>query len=244
MKIYKPFLDYLEKSDKVRSEEELFHVFLATIKQHGFDLACFSLLTDHKNLRLKSSFGLLNNFPRQWMRYYSRYHLEDIDPVISYGMHKFNAFSWKEIPEKFVLTVKQKNFLKASHKAGFHHGKFTPLRGPGSQIAGMAIACSHKNAAPQVPLGLITAYCAQFYAVFRRLNQKQHGKIKPLTLTVKEKEILSLVARGKTDPEIGEILSISKHTVNTHLRNIFRKLDTNNRVYAASKALLAALIKI
>ena len=71
MKNYKPFIDYLEKSEKARNEEELFRIFQETVLQHGFDLAAFSLLTDHKDLRLKASFNVFTNFPEEWVRHYA-----------------------------------------------------------------------------------------------------------------------------------------------------------------------------
>jgi len=48
------------------------------------------------------------------------------------------------------------------------------------------------------------------------------------TLTTREKQILKLVATGKPSGEIGEMLSISKHTVSTHRKNIIRKLEVKN----------------
>lgn len=55
------------------------------------------------------------------------------------------------------------------------------------------------------------------------------------TLTKREKEVLKLIANGKTNKEIGEQLFISGHTVKTHRKHIWRKLDVKH---------LADLIKI
>jgi LuxR family quorum sensing-dependent transcriptional regulator len=243
MKNYKPFIDYLEKSEKARNEEELFRIFQETVLQYGYDLAAFSLLTDHKDLRLKASFGVFTNFPVEWVRYYAAHGLGEIDPVISYAMHKSGTFAWKEMSENFLLSTKQKNFLRTAAKAGIHNGLFTPLRGSNNQIAGMALATSRRSPAPRASTDLITAFCNQFYTAYKRFHQSNSVQISVLSLTAKEREILTLASRGKTDPEIGEILKISKHTVNTHLRNIFKKLETNNRVHAVSKALLLGLIR-
>lgn len=46
-------------------------------------------------------------------------------------------------------------------------------------------------------------------------------------LTKREKQILSLIAVGKSTKEIAEYLFISKLTVNTHRQNIIKKLDTS-----------------
>jgi two-component system nitrate/nitrite response regulator NarL len=52
-------------------------------------------------------------------------------------------------------------------------------------------------------------------------------------LTPREIEILRLLAEGLTDREIGEALTISVRTVETHVSNILRKLEARNRAEAA-----------
>ena len=51
---------------------------------------------------------------------------------------------------------------------------------------------------------------------------------KDYTLTQREIEIIRLISRGDTSPEIGEKLFISKHTVLTHRKNILSKLNLKN----------------
>jgi DNA-binding NarL/FixJ family response regulator len=52
-------------------------------------------------------------------------------------------------------------------------------------------------------------------------------------LSPRESEILRLLAEGLTDREIGEVLTISVRTVETHVSNILRKLEARNRAEAA-----------
>jgi DNA-binding CsgD family transcriptional regulator len=57
-----------------------------------------------------------------------------------------------------------------------------------------------------------------------------------LLLTLREREVLRWLARGKTNAEIGAILGISAATVSKHLEHIYPKLGVENRTAAASFA--------
>jgi DNA-binding CsgD family transcriptional regulator len=48
-------------------------------------------------------------------------------------------------------------------------------------------------------------------------------------LSVREREIVSLLRQGLTYAVIAEKLSISVHTVKTHLQHIYRKFGVNSR---------------
>jgi len=48
-------------------------------------------------------------------------------------------------------------------------------------------------------------------------------------LSKREFDIIKLITRGLTNKEIGEKLNISHHTVNEHLKKIYRKFDVNSR---------------
>ena len=55
-------------------------------------------------------------------------------------------------------------------------------------------------------------------------------------LSAREREVLSLVARGWSNPEIARSLFVSPGTIKTHIHRILRKLDVKNRLQATQKA--------
>lgn len=59
-------------------------------------------------------------------------------------------------------------------------------------------------------------------------------------LSEREEEVLQWVALGKTNSEIGRILTISEFTIKNHLRNIFKKLNVSNRAQAVGKVIALA----
>ena len=57
------------------------------------------------------------------------------------------------------------------------------------------------------------------------------------SLTEREAEVLFWLARGKTNRDIAQILSMSPRTVNKHLETVYRKLSVENRTAAAALCL-------
>jgi DNA-binding NarL/FixJ family response regulator len=75
----------------------------------------------------------------------------------------------------------------------------------------------------------------QIQAVVERAWRTKQTQAKTLSgLTPREREVMQLLADGKTDAEIAEALCLSAHTVNSHLRKIFLKLEAHNRTQAAA----------
>lgn len=77
-------------------------------------------------------------------------------------------------------------------------------------------------------------------AILDTLLDQQSGNTFPdenRTLTNSEKEIVKLIAEGLTTKEIANRKHLSFHTVNTHRKNIFRKLNVSN----ASELIMLAI---
>jgi DNA-binding NarL/FixJ family response regulator len=62
------------------------------------------------------------------------------------------------------------------------------------------------------------------------------------SVSARELEVLSLVAKGRTNAEIGAALSISEATVKTHLLRVFGKLDVSDRTAAVTTAMALGLL--
>jgi LuxR family quorum sensing-dependent transcriptional regulator len=70
------------------------------------------------------------------------------------------------------------------------------------------------------------------------------NETKSSVLTSRETEVLAWVARGKSAWEIGEILHITKRTVDEHVRTVVRKVGAANRTHAVALALRDRLIEM
>lgn len=86
-------------------------------------------------------------------------------------------------------------------------------------------------------LGMITLHA---FDVFDRIRRTE--KACANLLSARELEVLRWTAQGKTSVEIGQILSLSDHTVNAYMTNAIRKLDCVNRTQLVAKAIRLKLI--
>lgn len=69
--------------------------------------------------------------------------------------------------------------------------------------------------------------------VFDSFEEKQDAIAEKTSLTPREIEILTLVSMGSSNDEISNKICISTNTVKTHMYNIFKKINVQNRLQAA-----------
>lgn len=87
------------------------------------------------------------------------------------------------------------------------------------------------------------AMAARILAEFSRLPLPPDTANDYQPLTRREKEVLALAAEGNTDQEIADALTLSLHTVKTHVRHILTKLHAASRREAAEVAAQEGLLK-
>jgi two-component system NarL family response regulator len=63
-------------------------------------------------------------------------------------------------------------------------------------------------------------------------------------LTPREVAVLELVAKGKSNKEIGTVLSLAEGTVKTHLKRIYEKLGVSDRTEAALMAVQKGIVSL
>ena len=77
----------------------------------------------------------------------------------------------------------------------------------------------------------------------RLSDDKRERSILP-PISQREKSVLQLLAKGSSNKEIGVALSISQHTVKSHVANFFEKLDVHDRAAAVAKAIQKRIIQV
>lgn len=114
-----------------------------------------------------------------------------------------------------------------------------PVRESG-EVIGAAVLCGEVplDDAQQMALQLIV------YSLFAQVRALHGARIHApkAKVTPREREVMFLVAEGKTSAVIAKELGLSARTVNQHIENVAVKLGTKNRVQTAAQAIRFGLL--
>jgi DNA-binding CsgD family transcriptional regulator len=181
------------------------------------------------------------NYPLAWQRRYFEQGYHHIDPVVIHTPAIARPFQWSDLPKRFTLTQRQTLLFNEAREAGLRSGVSVPLHGPWGRVAVVSYAADHERCDAGARLGQLNALAAQFHVALSQFGQTPDAIIE---LSQRERDCLAWTAQGKSSWDIGMILNISENTVNFHIKNVMRKLDTTSRTVAVIKAIRLGLIEI
>jgi DNA-binding CsgD family transcriptional regulator len=145
------------------------------------------------------------------------------------------ADGWSEIGFRYDEAYARFRCAQA-HLSGAAGRSVEARREATTQLAAARAIAGELRAAPLLDDIDALARVARLSFDEARLQPAQPEASDPFGLTGREREILGLLAEGRTNGEIGEQLFISRRTASVHVSNILRKLGVSNRVEAASIA--------
>jgi DNA-binding CsgD family transcriptional regulator len=123
--------------------------------------------------------------------------------------------------------------------AGSLAGKGEIVRGDGERVAVQWAGTSERVSGRYLVL-LVALAVVRWGARVRQPPAPASGT--RATLSPREREIVALVARGHTGPEIAGLLGIEHNTVRTHVSNAMVRLEARSRAHLVAKALGYGLI--
>ncbi|TCL74705.1 LuxR family transcriptional regulator [Rhizobium sp. BK251] len=98
----------------------------------------------------------------------------------------------------------------------------------------------NRNPLSQSEINELAMIMVQALDTHNSLKRNDAGNLN--MLSARELEVVRWTAQGKTSVEIGQILSLSDHTVNAYMTNAIKKLDCVNRTQLVAKAIRLKLI--
>ena len=194
----------------------------------------FYALLDHAGLARPSAGVLrIDNYPEDWAAEFFSHGYAADDPVHFASRRTNIAFAWSELGRLIKLERRHSWILARSRHFGLGPGLTMPANVPGEPSASCSFAVRAGSELPPGPLHSAALIGAHALCAARRLR---HRATRP-HLSRREIQCLRLVAFGKTDWEIAQILRLSPHTASQYVKRARAAYDTISRTQAVVSAL-------
>ena len=224
-------------AEAASSEKEIVRVFSRFIARFGFRSIALGYLINPASAIPDNNFQV-TDWPEDW---YQRWRDSDFiihDPIARFALRSRQSFTWRTAYEYGSRFGKE--ILDESRNFGFADGLAIPVWTPDGPPGCVSLGADQVDLSPQERLSL-ELVAIHVYARLEVLFGPRPLK-HPRKLTRRETDVLQYAAAGKTNWEIGGILSLSEGTVRNYICSAISKLNCTNRSHAVAVAIQRALI--
>ncbi|GEQ97982.1 autoinducer-binding protein [Iodidimonas gelatinilytica] len=209
-----------------------------TITSYGFSDYYYYNISSGKTYRH------VDSRTRRWINIYRKNDYLLCDPVALRCFTSTEPFTWAEAIAGIKLTRRQQELFQHTKDFGITAGFCIPIPLSALDFAVFGIlgkAGPQFDAILQSKREILESLGHQFHQAIKQHSENTR-KIAPPPLTERERECLLWAARGKTNEEIGIILSISDSTVKAHLSGVAKKLNTHTKTQTVVEAIKRGML--
>ncbi len=178
----------------------------------------------------------------QWTHHYANQELFRIDPTLLKAQRSVAPVDWTRLEhDENFRTV-----FRDAHDFGITDTGITiPVRGPFGDIGGLSVTSDLSPGEWRKLKRHVMSDLQQVAANVHDLVMRSNPLMRALSapqLSTREVEILQWTAAGKSQQDIGDILSISHRTVEVHLRSSRQKLHALTTAQAVGRAIALGIV--
>jgi LuxR family quorum sensing-dependent transcriptional regulator len=225
--------DLIESAAGADSAAEVGRRFFATLQPYGaralWARAVISAAPDHEHHYSRIS-------PPRWEQIYSEAGFSDANFVTRHARRAAAPFSWLSVGRRNGREVQLEHALA---DLGYPDGVAAPVHA--ERYCGLtSIAFERLEALTDEERSAIGLAATTLHQRMRALTPPR--LVEMPALSRRERDCLCLVADGKSDWQIGEILGVAETTVLTHVQSARRKLGARSRAQAVALCIMAGLL--
>lgn len=205
--------------------------YMAAARQAGFHFGLTCLVHTHSPL---SARVLGVTMPENWLSHYAQQDYATCNPVAERARTATRPFSWRIADWDVGKSRPLQHWRDDTMSAGITHGLIMPSNVQGETMA-ISLVGDRDDIDPHDRTILHFAgqeAMARMRELYSPPRTENHA-----ALSQRERECLQWIAAGKSDWEIGNILSLSEKTVNAYVERAKQKLGARARVQAVIMAL-------
>ena len=176
-----------------------------------------------------------NNWAPEWWDQYIRERFFLVDPISMASFVENRPFYWSDAVRKYGVSLASQRVMAEAAEFGLREGLTFAFSDGQHWRSVVSVGRNDMSRLAEDDVGLL--YLASIH--FGMAMSAHKAPARSDRLSEREREILLWVACGKTAWEIGQILTISKNTIDRHLYNIRRKLKATTNAHAVSLAIVS-----
>jgi LuxR family quorum-sensing system transcriptional regulator SolR len=221
-----------------KDETAVFAVLSSMAEEIGFHHCAFGLRMPLPVSRPK--LFTINNYSPNWQRRYVLKNYIVCDPTVAHGARSVTPLIWSDEVFEHARPLwddarahgLRVGWAQACHDAQGVRGMLTLAR------SGDAISAAELSANLPKMTWLVQAVHTSMARILVPKLMPEAGS----ALSSREIEVLRWTGDGKTSGEIGDIMSLSSHTVNFHVKNALIKLNATNKTAGVVKAVMMGML--
>jgi LuxR family transcriptional regulator, quorum-sensing system regulator BjaR1 len=227
--------DFLERLRACADAMEIAQAIVQEMGAFGFEcVTCWTLPPPGQS---PIEGVMLNTRPEEYIERYVEQNYVVRDPVIKHLGKETRPFSWTDVKKRDALSKADTDIIDEAREFRVNDGLVVPIITISGSIALFSPCGDKPDLSPRARLAVEVMGIMALQTLKRATLDKLREEPDYKPLTPREREVMQWVAHGKSDDEIGEILSISESTVLQHVENAKRKLDAYKRTSAIITAL-------
>ncbi len=236
-KLYK----FLDELDCTTSPDSVWDLLFGYVESLGIDKMGYHHLPPPGATDFNEKLFLARGFSQDQVTEFRRQHKFFRSPFEKRTSQINTPVFWSKAETQLDLSEDQIHVLKKFYLGDHHNGIIVPVIEASGRNGCLVF---HFNDADcrlsKTQIRHLHWASQSAHQIFCKLHSKSRSN--NIDLTIREKEILTWVAHGKSNSVIGDIIGISQHTVNGHLRRIYLKTGTSDRTTASLRGIGECLI--
>ncbi|ABD54070.1 helix-turn-helix transcriptional regulator [Jannaschia sp. CCS1] len=227
----------MEQIRTAPSRRALWQIMLDFMHDEGVVMGSYHFVdADAASVRVAA-----DGFPEEWICEYLNRKLALIDPIPALAARMSRPFYWHEIQDLIPPSAQTDAYLDRLRASGLGDGLAFYVFGPGLRNAYVGLGFG-RPVVDLPPEQIFRLQCVA-QAGHLRVCELSDQAPKEAALSPREKQVLDWIAKGKSNSVIAEILAMSPHTVDAHVRSIYRKLDVTDRTSAALRGVGSGVLQ-
>ncbi|MEY9124344.1 helix-turn-helix transcriptional regulator [Bradyrhizobium yuanmingense] len=231
--------EFIETVQELSDAASVLDAMGRMLGQYGADQFCCAYVAPLSTEAPREAV-LAHRLPRGFLDMYSAEQFVWDDPALRHCKTTLRPFRWlREAPFDPTREPRAVELVRRARDFGLNDGVMVPIASPGIRI-GHVFFGGRDIHLPERDLPAL--HLIALYAFDRALTLRGQPEARTLVLSLRECEVLTLAAVGRSTEDIADALAITPRTVKAHVKSCCKKLGATTRTQAVMIAMRNRMI--